>query len=67
MQANDNIPYTETQVTCNCGNTFLTRSSLGGTLKIEVCAKCHPFYTGIQKTVDPMKNIERFNRRYAKK
>ena len=67
MQANDSISHTETTVSCNCGNTFITRSSLGGALKIEVCAQCHPFYTGIQKTVDPMKNIERFKRRYAKK
>ena len=67
MPVIDHIPYTDTKVTCNCGNTLLIRSSLGGTLKIEVCAQCHPFYTGIQKTVDPMKRIERFKLRYAKK
>jgi len=65
MKKNGSISYIEIMVTCNCGNSFLTRSSLGGTLKTEICAKCHPFYTGILKTVDPMKNIERFKRRYA--
>jgi large subunit ribosomal protein L31 len=66
MRVNANIPYSETTVICHCGNTFQTRSTVGGTLKTEVCANCHPFYTGRQKTIDSLKNIERFKRRYAK-
>lgn len=67
MNTHENIVYGALKVTCSCGNTFTTRSSLGSPLQIEVCAHCHPFYTGHQKTLDPMKRIERFNNRYAKK
>ncbi|MBX6392517.1 MAG: 50S ribosomal protein L31, partial [Burkholderiales bacterium] len=38
--------YTEIQVTCSCGNSFTTRSTLGRPLHVEVCSACHPFYTG---------------------
>ena len=40
--------YAETQVTCSCGNTFETRSTVGKPIHIEVCSSCHPFYTGKQ-------------------
>ena len=38
--------YTEIDVTCSCGNTFRTRSTVGKPLHVEVCSVCHPFYTG---------------------
>ena len=41
--------YPEVNVTCSCGNTFKTQSTVGKDLTIEVCSKCHPFYTGKQK------------------
>jgi len=44
--------YKEITVTCSCGNTFTTRSTLGKALHVEVCSSCHPFYTGKQKIVD---------------
>jgi large subunit ribosomal protein L31 len=44
--------YKAINVTCSCGNTFETRSTLGQDLQIEVCSNCHPFYTGKQKMVD---------------
>lgn len=66
MKTND-FSHIVTMVTCSCGNTFESRSTRGGLLKIEVCAKCHPFYTGVQKSHNSMQNIERFNQRYAKK
>ena len=45
--------YKEVAITCSCGNTFVTRSTLGKEqLHVEVCAACHPFYTGKQKIVD---------------
>ena len=60
--------YTETQVTCTCGNTFTTRStSTKGSLTADVCAACHPFYTGKQKILDTGGRVARFEKRYAKK
>lgn len=60
--------YVEVQVTCTCGNTFTTRStSTKGTLSADVCAACHPFYTGKQKILDTGGRVARFQKRYAKK
>ncbi|MDO4785099.1 MAG: 50S ribosomal protein L31 [Propionibacteriaceae bacterium] len=60
--------YVETQVTCTCGNEFTTFSTASkGVLKAEVCAECHPFYTGKQKILDTGGRVARFERRYAKK
>lgn len=58
--------YKRSIVTCVCGNTFETRSTVGN-LKIEICSKCHPFFTGKQKLVDSAGRVERFNKKYAKK
>ena len=57
--------YANTQVTCVCGNTFETRSTIGDELKIEICSKCHPYFTGTQKIVDTAGRVERFQRKYA--
>jgi len=57
--------YKEIKVICSCGNTFATRSTLGRELHIEVCAECHPFYTGKQKIVDTAGRVERFRQKYA--
>ncbi|WP_018411223.1 50S ribosomal protein L31 [Methyloversatilis thermotolerans] len=57
--------YDVVAVTCSCGNTFETRSTLGKPLHIEVCASCHPFYTGKQKIVDTAGRVERFRQKYA--
>jgi large subunit ribosomal protein L31 len=56
--------YVETRVTCSCGNTFVTRS-IKPELHVELCNKCHPFYTGKQKLVDTGGRVERFERKYA--
>ena len=58
--------YKRATVTCVCGNTFETRSTVGN-LKVEICSKCHPFFTGKQKLVDSAGRVERFNKKYAKK
>lgn len=58
--------YAEIEVTCSCGNTFKTRSTLGEALHIEVCSSCHPFYTGKQKIVDTGGRVDKFRRRYGK-
>ncbi len=55
--------YQECQVTCACGETFVTRS-VKPTLRVEICSKCHPFYTGAQKIVDTEGRVERFIKRY---
>jgi large subunit ribosomal protein L31 len=60
--------YTETQVTCTCGNSFTTRSTAtSGTMHADVCSQCHPFYTGKQKILDTGGRVARFEARYAKK
>jgi large subunit ribosomal protein L31 len=58
--------YKKAVVSCVCGSTFETRSSAGN-LKIEICDKCHPFFTGKQKLMDSAGRVERFNRKYGKK
>ncbi|MBK8459652.1 MAG: 50S ribosomal protein L31 [Micropruina sp.] len=60
--------YRDTQVTCTCGNTFVTRSTAkSGSIHAEVCSACHPFYTGKQKILDTGGRVARFERRYAAK
>ena len=59
--------YTEIQVTCSCGNTFATRSTVGKPLHVEVCSACHPFYTGKQKVMDTAGRIDKFRQRYGSK
>lgn len=57
--------YREITVTCSCGNSFKTQSTLSNDeLKLDVCADCHPFYTGKQKISDTAGRVERFRRRY---
>jgi len=58
--------YEEITVTCSCGNTFKTRSTIGRPLHVEVCSACHPFYTGKQKIVDTAGRVEKFRQRYAR-
>jgi large subunit ribosomal protein L31 len=58
--------FPEATVVCSCGNTFTTGSTRE-TLKVELCSKCHPFFTGEQKIVDTAGRVERFKRRYKLK
>jgi len=58
--------YGECTVTCACGETFTT-GSVKKELKVEICSKCHPFFTGKQKLVDTGGRVDRFNKRYGKK
>jgi len=55
--------YNDAQVICSCGNTF-TAGSTKKVLKVELCSKCHPFFTGEQRIVDTAGRVERFKRRY---
>ena len=56
--------YVETAVTCGCGNSFATRSTQKK-LKVDICNKCHPFYTGKLKYVDTAGRIEKFQAKFA--
>ena len=57
--------YSEIKVTCSCGNSFMTKSTLGKDLSIEVCSACHPFYTGQQKIVDTAGRVDKFRKRFG--
>ena len=58
--------YTETTVTCACGNIMETRAPKEN-VKIEICSSCHPFFTGKHKLVDTEGRVERFLNKYKKK
>ncbi|MBI2021661.1 50S ribosomal protein L31 [Candidatus Daviesbacteria bacterium] len=54
--------YPEAKVTCACGSTFVTGSTLES-IRVEICSKCHPLFTGQQKFVDTLGQVERFQRK----
>ena len=66
MQKTIHPKYYETTVSCACGNKFKTRSTKKN-IRIEICSKCHPFFTGKQKLVDTAGRVERFRRKYGLK
>ena len=55
--------YEQTTIRCACGATYPTGSTKKN-ITIEICAKCHPFYTGKQKLVDTSGRVDKFNKRY---
>jgi large subunit ribosomal protein L31 len=57
--------YQEVTVVCACGEKFVTRSTRKE-LRLEICSKCHPFFTGKQKLIDSAGRVEKFNRRYGR-
>jgi large subunit ribosomal protein L31 len=57
--------YVESNVHCACGNTFTTRSTKAN-MRVDICSKCHPFFTGDQRLVDTGGQVERFMRRAGK-
>jgi len=58
--------YKEAKVVCGCGETFFTRSTRP-LIHVEICSKCHPFFTGMQKLVDAEGRVAKFRRKYTKK
>ena len=64
MKAGIHPEYHDTEVRCVCGNTFTTRSTRKE-LRLEICNKCHPFFTGKQKLIDTAGMVEKFERRYG--
>jgi large subunit ribosomal protein L31 len=66
MKAEIHPKYQQVPVHCACGETWTTGSTRKE-LRVEICSKCHPFFTGKQKLVDSAGRIDRFTQRYAKK
>ena len=64
MKADIHPKYSETTITCVCGNVIKTRSTLKD-FHVEICSNCHPFFTGKQKLVDTAGRVERFRRKYG--
>ena len=58
--------YKETTIVCVCGETIKTRSTKP-TIHVDICSKCHPFFTGKQKLVDAAGRVEKFTKRFAGK
>ena len=67
MRENLHPEYVETTVTCACGNAINTRSTKGSAIKVEICSKCHPFFTGKQKLIDTSGRVDMFKKRYGAK
>jgi len=57
--------YKETTITCACGEVIQTRSTREN-IRVEICSKCHPFFTGKQKLVDTAGRVEKYRKRYGK-
>ena len=66
MKATIHPDYVDTTITCACGEVIQTRSTRPS-IRVEICSKCHPFFTGKQKLVDTAGRVERFQRKYARK
>ncbi len=63
MQKGIHPQFEKTTITCHCGNVMETRSTKKD-IKVEICSKCHPFYTGKQKLVDTGGRVDRFKKRF---
>ena len=64
MQENMHPKYVKTTITCACGNVIETRSTKEN-IRVEICSKCHPFFTGKQKLVDTSGRVDMFKKRYG--
>jgi large subunit ribosomal protein L31 len=65
MKADIHPNYVETTITCACGEVIQTRSTVPN-LRVAICSKCHPFFTGRQKLVDTAGRVEKFRRKYGR-
>ncbi len=65
MKAAIHPEYVETTITCACGEVIHTRSTRGN-IRVEICSKCHPFFTGKLRLVDTAGRVERFQRKYGR-
>ena len=68
MKPETHPTYETVKVTCSCGNSFETRSTLAGdSMNVEVCSECHPFYTGKQKLLDTAGRVDKFKQKYGRR
>ena len=68
MKENIHPDYHKITIKCACGNEFVCGSTKkGDEIKVDICSKCHPFFTGAQKIVDAGGRVEKFNKRYNNK
>ena len=67
MKADIHPAYEAIKVSCQCGNAFETRSTLGRDLHVEICSAGHPFYTGQQKIIDTAGRVGKFQKKYGRK
>ncbi len=66
MKTDIHPKYHEVQVVCACGATFTTGTTKDSdVLKVDICSKCHPFFTGRQKLVDTGGRVDKFKKRYG--
>lgn len=65
MQNEIHPEYAGLVATCSCGNVLNTKSTKPGTMSLDVCSACHPFYTGKQKVVDTGGRIDKFKKRFG--
>jgi large subunit ribosomal protein L31 len=66
LKAEIHPDYKESTAICACGETFTTRSTVPK-MRIDICSKCHPFFTGKQKLIDAEGRVEKFKRKYSQK
>jgi large subunit ribosomal protein L31 len=64
MKENTHPKYEQTTITCMCGEVIATGSTKKD-IKVEICSKCHPFYTGVQRFVDTGGRVDRFKKKYG--
>ncbi len=66
MKEGTHPEYKDIRVVCNCGAVIETKSTRSD-IHVDICSKCHPFYTGKQKIMDTEGRVEKFKKKYAKK
>lgn len=66
MRTDIHPEYVETTISCACGESIQTRSTVPN-LRVAICSKCHPFFTGRQKLIDTAGRVEKFRRKYGRK
>ena len=67
MKQNTHPEYGATTIRCACGNVIETKSTVKGTVQVDVCSSCHPFFTGKQKIMDTAGRIDRFKKKFGDK
>jgi large subunit ribosomal protein L31 len=67
MKSDIHPNYKTTIISCACGEVIHTRSTKGGSIRVEICSKCHPFFTGRQKLIDTAGRVDRYKKKFSKK